>query len=283
MRILLPLALLVACGGTHATTPVGSGSQPTRTPATPPPAATEGTPAAEPTAVETAPAGAVTVQGATGPIVITPVYHATMMLQAGGRTVWFDPWSKGALDGKPKADVIVLTDIHFDHTDPEAIAKVAQDGTLFVGPEAVGEKLEGRSLDTVVGNGETVEVAGMELTAVPMYNLVRGPEEGGVFHEKGRGNGYIVKVDGKRIYIAGDTECTDEMKALTDIDLAFVPMNLPYTMPPEEAAACVKAFAPTRVVPFHYAGSDRAVFAKALEGSGVKVELAEFYPGGEPW
>ena len=110
-----------------------------------------------------------------------------------------------------------------------------------------------------------------------MYNLQRGPSPGQLFHDKGRGNGYVVTLGGKRLYIAGDTECTPEMKALKDIDVAFVPMNLPYTMPPSEAAECVKAFKPKIVYPYHYRGQNLDEFASALKGSGVDVRIRDWY------
>ena len=113
-----------------------------------------------------------------------------------------------------------------------------------------------------------------------MYNLQRGPAAGQLFHDKGRGNGYIVTLGGKRIYIAGDTECTPEMKALKNIDVAFVPMNLPYTMPPSEAADCVKAFKPKIVYPYHYRGQNLDEFANALKGTGIDVRIRDWYAPG---
>src|SRR6185369_10450089 len=104
------------------------------------------------------------------------------------------------------------------------------------------------------------------------------PKPGALFHDKGRGDGYVLTLGGKRIYIAGDTECTTEMKNLKDIDVAFVPMNLPYTMPPPEAAACVKAFHPKIVYPYHYRGQDPATFAAALKDTGIDVRLRDWYP-----
>jgi L-ascorbate metabolism protein UlaG (beta-lactamase superfamily) len=113
-----------------------------------------------------------------------------------------------------------------------------------------------------------------------MYNLKRGPEEGKLFHDKGRGNGYVVELAGLRTYIAGDTECIDEMKALENIDVAFVPMNLPYTMTPDEAAPCVKAFAPKVLYPYHYNDSDLSGLAAMV--APTEVRLREWYPGGLP-
>jgi L-ascorbate metabolism protein UlaG (beta-lactamase superfamily) len=111
-----------------------------------------------------------------------------------------------------------------------------------------------------------------------MYNLTRGPSAGQLFHTKGRGNGYIVTLGGKRLYFAGDTECTAEMKALKNIDAAFIPMNLPYTMTPAEAADCVKAFKPKIAYPYHFQGQKPEEFLEALRGSGVDVRILNWYP-----
>ncbi len=229
------------------------------------------------------PAGTI-VEGA---LSITPVYHGTAVIRHGEQVIWIDPWSKGALADHPKADVVLITDIHGDHMDPEALQAVLKPDTVIVAPAAVSAALTeagGPPVTHVLANGGRQVLGDLSITAVPMYNLVRGPEEGGLFHDKGRGNGYVLSVGEVDVYFAGDTECTDEMKALTGIELAFLPMNLPYTMTPEEAAGCVAAFRPRRVVPYHYAGSDLTAFSGALAGiEGVTVEIAEFYPGGLPW
>ena len=129
----------------------------------------------------------------------------------------------------------------------------------------------------MMANGETKTISGVSIEAVPMYNLQRGPSAGQLFHTKGRGNGYVVNVGGKRLYFAGDTECIPEMKALKNIDVAFIPMNLPYTMPPSEAAECVKAFKPKITYPYHSMGSDLKQFEDALKGSGVEVRIRDWY------
>lgn len=246
------------------------------TPKTDPEAPVAEAPAAAPAPAPTAaPSGPETI----GELTVEPLYHSTLALTANGKTWIVDPWTKAPL-GDRKADVVLITDIHFDHLDPAAIDAVKKDGTLVVGPAAVAA--EKTHLDVVLANGETKDVAGVKVTAVPMYNLQRGPEPGKLFHDKGRGNGYVLEMGGKRVYIAGDTECTPEMKALTGIDVAFVPMNLPYTMPPEEAAECVKAFAPKIVYPLHYAHSDLTVFQSAV-GAASEVRIREWYPGGLPF
>lgn len=262
---LLALALLTACS---------------EEPAPPPPASMAApVPAA---AVEPPPPDPVTVRAGTvaaGPFTIAPVLHGTAMIVVAGKTWWIDPWSQAPLEGRPKADVILLTDLHPDHLDPAALQIIAKPDAHVVAPSAVDQAWQG-TVHTLLANGQSADVAGVRVTAVPMYNRTRGPAEGELYHEKGRGNGYLLEAEGTRVYFAGDTACTEEMRALTDIDLAFVPMNLPYTMPPEEAAECVRAFQPAAVAPYHYRGSDTGVFRAALEGQpGLMVLDLDFYPG----
>jgi L-ascorbate metabolism protein UlaG (beta-lactamase superfamily) len=128
-------------------------------------------------------------------------------------------------------------------------------------------------------NGDTRNVGDLVATAVPMYNLKRGPEAGKLYHDKGRGNGYELDFGGTRVYLSGDTECTPEMKALEKIDVAFVCMNLPYTMPPSEAAECIAAFKPKVVFPYHYRGSDLAELDRGLAGKeGIEIRKRAWYP-----
>jgi L-ascorbate metabolism protein UlaG (beta-lactamase superfamily) len=209
-----------------------------------------------------------------GSLKITPVRHATLLIEAGGQTVAIDPWSQGSYDGLPKADLILITDIHGDHFDPAGIDKVRKPGTTVIGPKVVVEKLPEAS---ALSNGETRNWNKWTIEAVPMYNLKRGPSEGKFYHDKGRGNGYVITYGGTRIYIAGDTEGIPEMRALRNIDVAFIPMNLPFTMTPEEAADAVRAFKPKVVYPYHYRNSDTNAFASALAGSGVDVRLRNWY------
>lgn len=214
-----------------------------------------------------------------GTVKITPVRHASMMIEAGGKVIQVDPWSQDTearYAAMPKADLILITDFHGDHMDPHAISWVKKAGTKIIAPEVVTSSLKTGS---VIRNGETQTWEGWTIEAVPMYNFTagRGPGPGKFFHDKGRGNGYVLTYGGKRFYISGDTEATPEMKALKNIDVAFVCMNLPYTMPPQEAAAGVRAFAPKIVYPYHYRGSDLKVFEDALKGSGVEVRIRNWY------
>lgn len=208
-----------------------------------------------------------------GDITIQPLNHATLQLTWSGHVIDVDPVPQADYTGLAAPDIILVTDIHGDHLDPPTIAKVRKPTTKIVAPAAVAAKLEGSGA-IVMANGETKTVDTISITAVPMYNLTQDRLQ---YHEKGRGNGYVVTLGGKRVYIAGDTEGTPEMRALKNIDVAFVPMNLPYTMTPEAAADAVKAFAPKIVYPYHFRGQDPNVFANALKGTGIDVRLRDWY------
>lgn len=209
-----------------------------------------------------------------GPLKLTAIRHASLMLEAGGKIVHVDPWSQGDYTGLPKADLLLITDSHGDHFDVKAIDLVRRPDTVVIAPAVVAEKLAGAR---VLRNGESTDAAGFHIEALPMYNVKRGPADGQVYHAKGRGNGYVLTWGGFRLYIAGDTEVTPEMRALKNIDAALICMNLPYTMPPEEAAEAVKAFRPKVAIPYHYRGSDLGVFEKALAGSGIEVRILDWY------
>jgi len=216
-------------------------------------------------------------QTAAGVVKITPIRHASLMLEAGGKVIHLDPWSQGTQEkyaALPKADLLLITDSHPDHMDSTAIGWVKQSGTAIIAPAAV---TSGLKAGETMKNGETRKWGAFTIEAVPMYNLKRGPQAGAVYHDKGRGNGYVVTYGGKRFYFSGDTEAVPEMKALKNIDVAFICMNTPYTMPPEEAAEGVKAFAPKIVYPYHYRGSDLKVFVDALKGLPIEVRLLDWY------
>jgi L-ascorbate metabolism protein UlaG (beta-lactamase superfamily) len=210
-----------------------------------------------------------------GTVKITPIYHATLRIEAGGRTIYVDPARPANLAGAPKADLILITHTHSDHLDPLSIDALRQPGTEIWGPQAAAPALPGMHR---IANGESHIWEGWTIEAVPMYNLVRGPAPGRLYHRKGEGNGYILTYGGLRIYISGDTENTPELRALKNIDIAFVCMNLPYTMTPEEAAEGVKAFHPKVVIPYHYSGTDLRIFQHLLQGSGIEVRLLDWYP-----
>ena len=215
-----------------------------------------------------------------GPVTVTPIRHATLALGFDGKTIVLDPWSQAPAGWLPKADLVLISDIHQDHFDLDGIAAVRKEGTVFVAPDAVKKDLPGANF---LKNGGKIELLGVSIRAVAMYNLKRGPDAGTLFHDKGRGNGYLLGFGDKTFYFSGDTECTPEMKALRNVDVAFVCMNLPYTMPVEEAVECVKAFKPKVVIPFHYRGSDIQAFAQGLSATpSIEVRLRDFYAGSEP-
>ncbi|HYG33163.1 MAG TPA: MBL fold metallo-hydrolase, partial [Clostridia bacterium] len=210
---------------------------------------------------------------------ILPINHATLALQWKDKTICVDPVGGAkAFPGLPKPDLILLTDVHGDHLSKETLAELAGPDTKLVGPPAVIEQLppDLRDHATVLTNGQTGQFLGIKIEAIPAYNLT---SERLKFHAKGRGNGYVVTLGGKRIYLSGDTEDIPEMLALKNIDVAFVCMNLPYTMTVEQAARAVRAFKPRVVYPYHYRGSDLNTF-KQLVGTdaGVEVRVRDWYP-----
>jgi L-ascorbate metabolism protein UlaG (beta-lactamase superfamily) len=210
-----------------------------------------------------------------GEVKITPIYHASLMIEGGGKVIYLDPAKPSDFSGLPKADLILITDIHGDHMDADSIKTVSKAGTEIIAPPAVVKTVTTAS---PISNGETKVWSGWKIEAIPMYNLTRGPAPGKFYHDKGRGNGYVLTFGGKRFYFSGDTENIPEMRALKNIDVAFICMNLPYTMTPEEAADAVKAFHPKVAIPYHYRGQDITIFKKALEGTGIDVRLLNWYP-----
>ncbi len=224
------------------------------------------------------------IQTSAGAVKITPIYHACALIQAGGKNIYIDParpvprpkpGAPSYFTGLPPADLILITHAHADHLDPVIIAKLSKPGTEIIAPAAVANTVTSAK---VISNGQTTTWGAWTIHAVPMYNIKRGRAPGELYHPKGWGNGYVLTYGGKRIYFSGDTENIPEMRALKNIDVAFVCMNLPYTMPPSEAAAAVKAFHPKIVIPYHYRGSNLNVFKKDLEGTGIDVRIFNWYP-----
>ena len=191
-----------------------------------------------------------TIATTAGDLVITFIGHGTLMMQVGGKTIHIDPVSQYAdYDALPKADLILITHHHGDHCDAAAIEKTHTAATTTILTAACAQNITG---GIVLANNALRAVGALNVTAVPAYNLKHGPAEGKVFHPKGEGNGYILTVGKTRVYVAGDTENTPEMKALKNIDVAFLPMNLPYTMTPEMVADAARAFRPKILYPYHY-------------------------------
>jgi L-ascorbate metabolism protein UlaG (beta-lactamase superfamily) len=203
---------------------------------------------------------------------ITFLGHATLMLSLAGKIIHIDPFSKVAdYATLPKADIILLTHDHHDHLDPQALKLVRTPKSAVVLTEACAKQLQG---GIVMHNGEEKTVQGVKIEAVPAYNLIHKRDNGQPFHQKGDGNGYVITFGGIRIYIAGDTENIPEMKALQGIDVAFLPMNLPYTMTPEMAAEAAKSFQPKILYPYHYGETDPAKLADLLkDAKGVELRI----------
>lgn len=194
------------------------------------------------------------IKAASGDVKITFIGHGTLMFDCGGKVVHVDPVGQYADYSKlPKADIILVTHEHSDHLDVKAIESVRKDTTILMMNEACAVKVKD---GIVLKNGDRKEIDGFEIEAVPAYNIVHMRSEGVPFHKKGAGNGYVIKYADKKIYIAGDTENIPEMKNLEKIDIAFLPMNLPYTMTPEMVADAAKAFRPKVLYPYHYGETD---------------------------
>ena len=198
-----------------------------------------------------------------GDLAVTFLGHGSLLLAFGGKSIHLDPFGEVAdYSTLPKADVILATHDHFDHFDQGALKHVRTEKTLLVYTEACAGQVPG---GIVLRNGESREVLGIRVEAVPSYNILHKRENGQPFHPKGAGNGYILTFGGLRLYAAGDTENTPEMKALRNIDVAFLPMNLPYTMTPEMVADAARAFKPKILYPYHYGETDPAKLTEMLK------------------
>jgi L-ascorbate metabolism protein UlaG (beta-lactamase superfamily) len=222
---------------------------------------------------------AIAIEG--GQVVIHPVDHASIVLETPGGVIYVDPVGGAAkYQGLAQPALILITHEHGDHYDQPTLD--ALPAVRLITNQAVHDKLPDAMKEraSVMANGDNVEVLGLGIEAVPAHNTTAERMQ---YHPIGRDNGYILSLGGKRIYIAGDTEPTPEMLALTDIDVAFLPMNLPYTMTVEQAAEAVAAFKPGIVFPYHHRGSDLQAFATlvAESGAGTEVVIANWYPDGE--
>jgi L-ascorbate metabolism protein UlaG (beta-lactamase superfamily) len=207
-----------------------------------------------------------------GDLEITFIGHASLMLKFDGKIIHVDPFSKLADYAKlPTADAILITHEHQDHLDTVAIRQIRTKDTVLVLTAAAAEKVPG---GIIMKNGEVRSILGIRVEAVPAYNLVQKRENGQPYHTQGQGNGYLLTVGSTRIYIAGDTENTPEMKALKNIDYAFLPMNLPYTMTPEMVADAVKAFRPRVLYPYHFGDTDTTRLVELLKNdSAIEVRI----------
>jgi len=222
-----------------------------------------------------------------GPLTVQPITHASVVFTWNGKTIYVDP-SGGtqAYAGLAAPDLVLITDVHGDHLDPKTLAGLSINKALLVVPPAVAEKLPAdyRRQVRILRNGQRLDTLGLSVSAIPMYNL---PVAADARHPKGRGNGYVLQLGGKNVYLSGDTEAITEMRALKNIDVAFVCMNLPYTMDVQQAAQGVLAFKPGIVYPYHYRGqnglSDVDSFKKAVNTANprIDVRLRNWYLGSQ--
>lgn len=214
-----------------------------------------------------------TIQTSSNQIIITPITHGSLVLEYDGKTIYIDPYN--GLEGYKNVnspDLILITDIHGDHLDKKTLKELNLKKAAFIVPDSVKVQLRDMNLTRIetLANGESTEWKNVKIETIPMYNL---PETADSRHPKGRGNGYVLTFDDKRLYIAGDTEGIPEMRELEDIDIAFVPMNMPYAMDIEQAADAVLAFSPRIVYPYHYRGSDVEAFKKNVEAQNKHIEV----------
>jgi len=207
-----------------------------------------------------------------GDLEVSFIGHGTLMLNYDGRIIHVDPYSRLADYSKlPKADIVLLTHHHRDHLDPMALRQIRTEKTIIVLTEACSEKVDG---GRIMYNGDVQTIESIKVEAVPAYNLVHRRENGQLFHPRGKGNGYVLTFGETRLYIAGDTENTPEMKALQQINYAFLPMNLPYTMTPEMEADAARGFKPGVLYPYHYGDSDTSRIVELLKDSpAIEVRL----------
>ena len=208
-------------------------------------------------------------------VVITAIKHASLRIQYDGLEIQVDPVAEFApatdYSKFPKADVILVTHEHFDHFDRDTIAALRKDGTQIIANPAVQKKL---GFGTALANGESHTLAkGIALDAVPAYNTTPGHTQ---FHPKGRDNGYVLTIDGLRIYIAGDTEDIPEMAKLKDIDVAFLPCNQPYTMTPEQVAKAARTIKPKVLFPYHYSQTPVKRVAELLADTSIDVRIRNY-------
>ncbi|MEX0720426.1 MAG: MBL fold metallo-hydrolase [Balneolaceae bacterium] len=219
------------------------------------------------------------IETAKGTLTIHPILHGSVVFEWDDKTIYIDPYGGAeAFEGVADPDLILITHPHGDHLHIETLAALNTSNAVFIVPQSVADELPDEYSEQlqIYSNGESTEQLGVSILTVPMYNL---PEEE-ARHPKGWGNGYILTMGDKNIYLSGDTEDIPEMRALTDIDVAFVCMNLPYTMDIYQAASAVVDFEPEIIYPYHHRGQDIEEFKTLVDVAGkeIDVRLKDWYP-----
>lgn len=207
-----------------------------------------------------------------GDLEITFIGHGTLMFEYQGKVIHVDPVSRyGDYSSLPGADIILITHEHGDHFDPATIKKLRSDETAVVVSSDLAGKLDQA---IVMSYGDTKEIGGLQVEAIPAYNIVHMRDSGQPYHPRGEGNGYVISFGDTRVYVAGDTEDTPEMKSLKNIDIAFLPMNLPYTMTPEMVADAARAFRPDILYPYHYGDTEPEKLVDLLKDEeGIEIRI----------
>lgn len=208
-----------------------------------------------------------------GTLQVMPLGHASLRLELADTVIHVDPYSDVAdYSQQPDADWVWITHDHRDHLDMTALQEIVTDETQLIMDSRSAGQYGGDNV-TVMANGDSLELDGFSITAVPAYNVVRERDNGQKYHPEGWYNGYILEIGDFRMHIGGDTECIPEFADLGSLTVSFLPINLPFTMPPEEAAACYETLNPKVAIPYHQGDSDPQVVADLLEGSGIEVEV----------
>ncbi len=207
-----------------------------------------------------------------GEVTITFIGHGTLLLEFDGKVIHVDPWSRLAdYNELPKADLVLVTHDHGDHLDKETIQLLSTDKTEVVISKSCTGKVDGHVLE----NGQSGTFQNIPVEAVPAYNIKHMRRENEPYHPKGQGNGYVLTLGNRRLYIAGDTEDIPEMENLQNIDWAFLPMNLPYTMSPEMAANAAKMIQPTILYPYHFGDTDTQKLVELLSDTEIDVRIRQ--------
>lgn len=204
------------------------------------------------------------------------IKHGSVKMQIGDKWLYIDPVTDKVppvtdYTTMPKADYILITHEHADHLDAVAIEQLTKEGTKLILNPRSSEILGGKG--EVMTNGDHTALGAIAVDAVPAYNSSADKQQ---FHPKGRDNGYILTIEGLRIYVAGDTEDIPEMSGIKDIDVAFLPCNLPFTMTPEQCANAARTIKPRVLFPYHYGKTVIEEVSNLLKGSGIDVRIRQY-------